>query len=197
MYLHAAIDLETLSLKTPDAMIVSIGIVAFNIEGIEPLDALDDPTRALYLFPDMEEQDNVGRHIDSDTVMWWINQGASARGTTFNENTKRYPASSIVNDINVFIAQHNIQYLWGYGSTFDNAILRGYCKSFNLPLNIHWRNDMDLRTLETIAGKKMRNLHIERGTLHDAYQDALCQAHAIQILHHNIRHQGIVRHVRT
>ena len=64
MTTHAMIDLETLSTR-PDATIVTLGAIKFNPHTVE------EPHTGLYIRFNVDEQSDLGRHVDDGTLEWW------------------------------------------------------------------------------------------------------------------------------
>lgn len=182
--MHAVVDLETLSTDT-NAVIVSAGIVMFDPHTVNTIEELDDEDRTLYLFPDMGEQMDRGRKIDVNTIQWWFDQTVMAR-KVFSPTIIREGSETVCKKIERFVRRKGVTKLWGYGNMFDNAILRSYFNDANATYPLGYRDDLDLRTLEEVAGSRIYDLNIERGTEHDAYQDALWEAVAIQLLYQRI-----------
>lgn len=69
MAFHVMLDFETLSLK-PDAVLLSIGACTFDTE-------TGEVGNEFYLAIDPRTQHQ--RHIDADTVLWWLKQDEAAR----------------------------------------------------------------------------------------------------------------------
>lgn len=162
------IDLETLSTR-PDAMIVSIGAVAFGPQGVgDELHAVIDPAGAM-------------GHIDPSTVAWWLGQGDEAR----------YPISSLYAGERVSLA-HAVQRLtwflrdlavppaalriWGHGSSFDLPIIESAFRACGHPIPWGHRAPRDTRTILELGGVKVT---MPEHAKHNAVEDARAQAEAV------------------
>ena len=73
--MHGMIDLETLGVK-PNSAILTVGAIKFN-----PFTD-DEPHDGLYLRINVDDQTELGRTIDQDTLNWWAKQKASIREKT-------------------------------------------------------------------------------------------------------------------
>jgi len=71
VYPDCMIDLETMSTR-PNAAIVAIGAVAFNFATLEI-------GPKFYTVIDLRSAQDVGLHVDGDTVLWWLQQNDAAR----------------------------------------------------------------------------------------------------------------------
>ncbi|MGH8569001.1 MAG: 3'-5' exonuclease, partial [Gammaproteobacteria bacterium] len=171
-YTHAVIDLETLSTR-PEAVVVAIGAVKFDPSrddgGMAPSLA-GDPRRAFYRAAETPSQTDAGRKTDHATLGWWCEQGIEARRLTF-------PAMPTDTDqaLRAFAAwMEGVEYLWGNGAAFDNAILRSLCADYEVPYPVSYKGDMCVRTIELAAGVPKRDfIGIKHYALHDAFNEAL------------------------
>ena len=68
---HVMLDTETLG-TTADAVIMSIGAVKFDLDST----AISDG--GFYASITVESNLSLGRRIQEDTLIWWMNQGADA-----------------------------------------------------------------------------------------------------------------------
>ena len=73
MATHGMIDLETLSTR-PDATILTVGAIKFDPYTNE------EPHSGLYLRLNVDEQSELDRHVDDNTLEWWGKQDAKIRG---------------------------------------------------------------------------------------------------------------------
>ena len=72
MTTHAMIDIETLA-TSPEAVILSVGGVKFDPYTNE------EPHSGLYLRLNVDEQSELDRHVDDNTLEWWSKQDAKIR----------------------------------------------------------------------------------------------------------------------
>ena len=71
-------DIETLSTR-PDAVILTVGACKFD-----PY-TQTETTGDFYLRINVDEQAQLGRHIDENTVAWWGQQAADVRDEALSE----------------------------------------------------------------------------------------------------------------
>lgn len=163
---HMMIDLETLDTRA-SAVIVSVGAVVFNKEGI---------LREGYYVLDMDEQIKRGRTISPDTVRWWMQQSDEARAV-FRVQQPMLLSPFALAFTNLF--QMGKMHLWGNGSDFDLAIMIDFWQRHSLPKIDGWRysNHMCFRTLNKMYNAK--DLGMRTGTHHNAVDDARYQANCV------------------
>tara|TARA_R110000822_G_scaffold84867_3_gene199050 strand:- start:29002 stop:29541 length:540 start_codon:yes stop_codon:yes gene_type:complete len=161
---HAMIDIETMS-TTPNAAIVSVGIVIF------------DPRygkiskKTYYSELDWQEQN---RDKDKDTRKWWSKldkgiqealEGIDSLGDTLNEIADFLPADCKV---------------WGNGPTFDITILENAYRQFGIDIPWKFWNIRDCRTVLDMYESKRGGLNKKvGGNAHNALYDAQYQAEYI------------------
>lgn len=174
MTLRIMVDLETLSSKS-NAVIVSIGAVPFDPEtGV-------DVGRPFYEVLARGDQTGYGRHIDPSTIDWWLQQSEAARAVF------KAPATSSP-ELALGRFSHYVFHLaelaglkpedaqvWGYGSTFDNVVLRSLYQDVGLKAPWSYRCDRCHRTLMSIANGLVE-MPAREGTYHNALDDAIYQA---------------------
>lgn len=174
IYSNVMLDLETMG-NGPDAAIVTIGAVAFDV-------ASGEIGPAYYNRVTLESAVQGGGVIDASTVAWWMQQGDEARqeicrpgGVTLGDALRSFA---------IWVAEHTHDTeMWGNGASFDNVILRGAYARQGLQPPWAWWNDRCYRTIKA----QHRSVPFERlGTHHNALSDATSQAqHLIKILHHD------------
>ena len=171
-YTHAVIDLETLSTR-PEAVVVAIGAVKFDPFGDSrgaSFMALGD-SQIFYRTIDHALQPH--RKTSTETLAWWCEQSLEVQRLTF---PLPHQAGTVAQTLRDFADwMKGVEYLWGNGAAFDNAILRSLCADYEVPYPIGYRGDMDLRTLHLCAGKPEKPLFvgIQHYALHDAFNEAL------------------------
>lgn len=174
IYSNVMLDLEAMG-NGPNAAIVAIGAIAFDIESGEL-------GPAYYNRVSLESAVEGGGVMDTSTVTWWLQQGDEARqeiarpgGMHINEALQSFAtwlAESTEPDVAV----------WGNGASFDNVILRGAYQRAMRAVPWKWWNDRCYRTIKA----QHRDVPFERlGTHHNALSDATSQAmHLINMLRH-------------
>lgn len=170
------VDLETLSSRG-NAVVVSIGAVEFGPSGTG---------REFYEVLTRADQVGYGRHVDPNTVDWWLEQSPEARAV-FKDNRAvepelalaRFHAFCLTVAGSLEAAGANLQ-VWGYGSTFDNVVLRSLYQDLGIKAPWGYRGDMCYRTLVNLA-KGLVEVPPRTGTHHNALDDARYQAQCAAI----------------
>ena len=134
--IHGMIDLETLGTGS-NSVVVSVGLVAFNISTGEIIAELD-------IGLNLNQQIKTGGVIDGDTLEFHFAQAPDSIQKMAQR--KVLDVKEGLELISNFIKANNITTLWGNGATFDNVILRNlYARHLKVfPLGF-W-TDRDLRT---------------------------------------------------
>lgn len=171
---HVMVDLETLSTK-PNALIVSIGAVSFNSDGIG---------QKFYVPIDMGSYGNrfeLGAFdIDPNTVAWWM--GQTEEGREVFKDTCAMDLARALREFSDWIDKEVCDTqdvkVWGNGASFDNVILKNaYNRCAIKEPWRHW-NDRCYRTVKNMCSLKMKR----HGTYHNALDDAISQAqHLVSI----------------
>ena len=112
--IHGMIDLETLGTGS-NSVVVSVGLVAFNISTGEILAELD-------IGLNLNQQIKTGGVIDGDTLEFHFAQAPDSIQKMAQR--KVLDVKEGLDLISNFIKANNITTLWGNGATFDNVILR-------------------------------------------------------------------------
>lgn len=176
LYTDVMIDLETLA-RSPDSVIISIGIVPFNLYTGEF--SVKD---GLHLKPDQSEQTRKGRAIDYSTVKWWMLRDDEARKYFLSEpNTTTKRALEKIRDhfrkyiIPTLNSGNNVR-VWGNGPTFDISILEHAFRQYEV--SIPWEYG-DVRCVRTIAdfvpSIKDEFKNNFKGTAHNPIDDCINQ----------------------
>lgn len=171
IYSNVMRDLETMG-NGPNAAIVAIGAVVFDIEAREL-------GPSYYNRVDLASSVALGGVMDASTVMWWMNQGDDARHEIAREGGMHIAAAlqSFATWINECAPDPAV---WGNGASFDNVILRSAYDRNLTTAPWKWWKDRCYRTVKDMH----RDVPMERlGTHHNAMADAISQArHLIAML---------------
>ncbi len=182
--MNVTFDTETLG-KNSKAPIVQIAAVAFDNQGR----VLDSMVAAcdINTIP-------KGLIIDKSTLKWWFGQMA--------DNPKLAPVMSghlphkeMMNKFRVWVKEmeeiakeHKESVFYWSHASFDPAIVKSNLAVHNLPDPIFYRNHMDIRTLNTLAGE----ITLKReGNFHNALDDCKHQAKYIAQGFKQIAENGI------
>ncbi len=135
-----------------------------------------------YQVTSLESCMSFGAAPDVSTMLWWMKQSVEARSEIVADN-----AVGLVEALEVFDSfitentangSRNLQ-LWGYGSSFDCALIEAAFELADLPFPIgHW-NYRDVRTVVEMGKAVGLNCHYYIpfvGDQHHALADAIHQA---------------------
>ncbi len=162
---HLSIDLETLG-TAPGSVILSIGAVAFDpVWGVM--------AAPFYANLEVVPQQVALLKIDPDTVAWWAEQSAEARGRL---EVGIMSPSIALHDLAAYWDRYGCRYPWGHGAGFDVTLLEELHRAFSHTVPWDFRNVRDLRTLLDLSGVRVNR---DKGLLHDAADDARNQAEAV------------------
>lgn len=176
--MHAMIDLETLSLR-PDACILSVACVGFELR-----ESIVHRHQALHLHILINSQ--PGRHIDGETLQFWLGQEGPARWQVVEgqrtEGTYLVEALLRLKD---WWRTHQPECAWSHGAAFDIPILEHAFRKQRLSPPWGHRDPRDTRTLFMLApgedaGKGMEGPH-------NALEDAVLQAERVQAAYRRLR----------
>lgn len=169
--IEIAIDLETLSTEA-DAIVLSAGFAAFTRTG--------GLVATYYVEFGKEEQRAAERRADQATLDWWASQPEDVRQVV---TAKGVPVIEALTGINQFFGRfdsngYHIEGVWGYGSDFDNAILKSLYRSFGMELPWAYKQNRCGRTLAAVTGLDLSK--ITTTVKHHALEDAVWLAAAIR-----------------
>lgn len=167
---QSMIDIETLS-SQPDAAIIAIGICIFDEEEIlDHQEILIDPQLA-------------PGHRDPKTIDWWNEQEQGTRQRMMSGTVK--PWDACLGIIDFFDQNPGVKTMWANPPSFDIIILRYLFRLYDRPFPIHYTGERDFRTIKKMAeevGVDYSEPYDERRFAHDAVDDAITQARALQIM---------------
>lgn len=167
--MNIMIDLETLGTSI-DSVILSIGAVAFNDQGIKGV---------FERHVDIDSQPS--RVVSHDTFKWWFEQSEEARKALTRGMSRACSLEYALAQLSLFFKLHgdeNVK-VWGNGSDFDNAILSHAYRTCGMSQPWKYHNNRCYRTVKSL----LPDVKFERkGTHHRAVDDAESQAlHLIKI----------------
>ena len=158
------LDLETLA-TGPDAVILSIGAVRFN-----EFDSRMIFRSELNIKLNVDEQIQLGRKVDDDTVEWWSKQNTELQDSVFNAHNRTSIADFII-ELNRFVVAADR--IWAQGPVFDIVILENLYRQIGVPIPWPYYNIRDSRTIIKALGTDI--VHV-RQHAHDALADCKYQA---------------------
>lgn len=168
---HIMIDLETLG-TVADACIMSIGAVKFDLD----TGAIED--HGFYASVSIDSNLELKRRVQEDTLIWWMNQGESAKGV-FNE-TKQTLRDALV-DLSDWIGTDDC-HMWSNGADFDLPMISHALVQCGITVPWKFYNSRCFRTYKNLPGAKNVKVHFS-GTKHNALFDAIHQAQTAHAIH--------------
>ena len=176
--MHVMLDLETLSLR-PDAALLQVALVKF-----EPVpNGKVYVDEALNVFVDLAHQ--YKRHIDSDTLIWWLGQSEMARRTIIEGHANSHPLLTVLQQIELWLDMSPFDKLWSRGADFDIAVLKHAFLTADMDHPWHYRQARCQRThrdyhpldLDQEMAAHDRAAKLMAGNLvkHDALSDCVVQ----------------------
>lgn len=159
------VDMETLAVS-PRATVLSLGAVHFDPFGT-------DYTDSLYMKIDLDDQDRLGREIDSNTLEWWSRQDPKIMEEAFSEEG-RIPLADAMDQFHKFA--WGCDAFWSHGATFDLMIIQDLYSQLKKPLPWNYWHLRDTRTIFSLGVDP----EMPQGNKHDALQDAIRQAIGVQ-----------------
>lgn len=190
---HFMVDIETLSIAV-NAAVLSIGAVEFD-----PMTGKIE--REFYHELDLSDQTN--RHIDANTVQWWIKQClVNTDNIEFlsKNNREKDTVAYVLHELGAFInggKEYAMTRVEGYEKLsiyacdpdFDMAILNDLYKDNGLPSPWRYSELRSVRTIrELIKIAGMEVPHQEAN--HNALDDCIRQAKEVSYFIANLQHDG-------
>jgi hypothetical protein len=170
------LDLETLSTR-PNAVILSLGAVKFD-----PYSTRIDVDEGINVRIDVDEQTELGRHVQQETIDWWATQPKEVQEEAFGES-QRISLAELIKRLNKFLV--GADNIWCQGPVFDIAILEDLYRQLGIPTPWQFWQIRDSRTLFGVHGDpRDRN----REGAHNALVDCCYQAIGVQEIY---QQQGV------
>lgn len=142
------IDIETRSTE-PNASILSIGALRFDRFGpIKPLEEMD----CFYVKITLKSCDDIGMHVDPNTVAWWAKQDTEVQNEAFGGDDRIDITEALVK-LREWIG-HGTILPWGNGDDFDCVILDQAYKKVGIATPWKFWNTRDVRTVLDLASIK-------------------------------------------
>lgn len=165
--MHLMLDTETLSTR-PDAVVLTFGACKFDPYCEHEIES------GIYFRVDVDQQIELGRHVDDNTIAWWSQQAEDVRNEALSEEN-RISLEQFTNELNKFVV--GSKYIWAQGPVFDIVILENLYRQLGKPAPWQYWQIRDSRTLlGTLGDPRDRN----KSGLHNAFEDAVSQAQALQ-----------------
>ena len=158
---HVMLDLETLG-SCQGGLILSIGAVAFNNEGV---------TETFYRRIDIGSSLLAGFIVEEGNLKFWREQNEIAIARAFYCDGAVSVQTALA-DFAQFVSKQCL--VWAKGPDYDCVLLSSAYKKLNIPLPWSFRNTRDVRTILALSGVKQK----QSIDAHDALVDARLQAEA-------------------
>lgn len=174
------IDIETLDTR-PTAVILSIGVVPFDIETGEV------SPDTYYVSLDHFGQEKNGRTVSLETVLWWSQQDDYVRCTALAGGER---LSDALFQVEEFIIRHSVhrRRVWANSPHFDLGILN-HAMKYDVPWEF-W-NERDVRTYCNIS-EPVRDMisELKLKSTHHPIDDCLVQIEKVCAVHWMINQNG-------
>jgi len=168
------IDLESLGTR-PDCAILTLGAVKFD-----PFE-VDRFGDGLYFRIDVNEQLELGREVQEDTLEWWGRQAEDVREEALGE-TGRISLTDMYQQLNRFLV--GVNNIWCQGPAFDIVILENIYRQMGWPTPWQFWQIRDSRTLFGVHGDPREK---NKAGLHNALEDCISQAQGVQEIYHRLK----------
>ena len=168
------IDLESLGTR-PDCAILTLGAVKFDPYTPNGFG------ETLYFRIDVDEQLELGREIQQDTLDWWAKQADDVREEALGEHD-RISLESMYHQLNKFLV--GVGNIWCQGPAFDIVILENIYRQKGWPTPWQFWQIRDSRTLFGVHGDPREK---GKAGLHNALEDSISQAQGVQEIYHRLK----------
>lgn len=168
------LDIETLGTR-PECVVVTLGAVKFN-----PY-TLDDPGPGIYMRLDADEQLELGREVQDETMRWWLDQAEDVREEALGDGTDRIKLEEMYRQLNRFLV--GVDNIWCQGPAFDIVILENIYRQMGWPTPWQFWQIRDSRTLFGVHGDPREK---NKAGLHNALEDCVSQAQGVQKIYYRL-----------
>ena len=168
------LDIETLGTR-PECVVVTLGAVKFN-----PY-KLDDPGPGIYMRLDADEQLELGREVQDETMLWWLDQAEDVREEALGDGTDRIKLEQMYRELNRFLV--GVDSIWCQGPAFDIVILENIYRQMGWPTPWQFWQIRDSRTLFGVHGDPREK---NKSGLHNALEDCVSQAQGVQKIYYRL-----------
>lgn len=161
---HIMLDLETLGTRA-DAVILSLGAVKFDLTSGK----IDD--QGFYASISIDSNQELGRHIQEDTLLWWLKQDIAAQSVFHEDKTT---ISQALEDFSDWVGTDDYE-VWSNGADFDIPMLAHAYAQIQMEAPWKFWASNCLRTYKKLPGAKAL-----------ALADAVHQAQVLHAVHTGI-----------
>lgn len=160
---EAMIDLETLDTK-PTGVIISIGLVIFDGDVI---------ISENYGVPSIQDQIDMGRTINEDTLKWWMARPDAARAV-FKENNSTF--KSVMEAVAGALTRNKVGRVWSLGGDFDIPMVRHAFDTLKIKQAWNFWDSRCFRTFCEDMGARYKSSRTDGDSIaHHALDDARSQ----------------------
>jgi len=174
------VDIESLD-TSPFCCILTIGAVRFDPKGMGVVEKLE-------LRPTLEDQTDLGRTINEDTLRWWSTQSAEAQLEALGDEG-RIPFKEAMEQLYKFC--WNRRAVWSNGAAFDCVVMETAWTQLGMRIPWPFYTVRDTRTLYEVTGVKLNDKSYK--TTHKAVEDAERQALVLQDGYRKLIKAGLVK----
>jgi hypothetical protein len=162
---HLMLDIESLGNKS-NSVVLSVAAVEFNME-------TGDTGRVFYEQCSIQSGLDIGLKINSDTILWWLEQGEKAIKEAFQG--KQHIANMLKN-FTFFLEELGTAELklWGNSNRFDMGLLENAYNALNKEIPWKYEMERDVRTLVSFYPEIKKNTKFE-GVKHNPVDDCYHQ----------------------
>jgi len=165
------LDIETLGTR-PDAVVLTFGAIKFD-----PWAEEIDGDKGMYLRIDVDEQSQLGREIQQETLDWWGKQDPAVFEEALGEDD-RVSVTEFLDQLNRFLV--GVDNIWAQGPAFDIVILENMYRQMVRPTPWQFWQIRDSRTLFAVHGDPREK---GREAAHNALMDCFYQAQGVQTIY--------------
>jgi 3' exoribonuclease, RNase T-like len=135
--LHAMLDIETLGTGT-NCVVLSIAAVQFDNKG--------KLFNSISLSLNIDQQQELGRQIDSGTLKWWLDQKHEVLKKQLKDPT------NLEHALNRLALITKDCCVWSNGASFDIPIVASLYRQLSLPIPWDFWNERCVRTVIALGG---------------------------------------------
>lgn len=180
-------DFETLD-TNPTGVILSMGVVAFNLGQVDEFDTL--VSQGVEIMLDTAQQIRHGRTRCPSTLGWWQGQGEHAQRVLNADPRTQIDCSNLLHELSLFYQRIGIrpnpkETRWFSRGHFDATFLENFCRSFGMDPPYRYWCWRDARTYLDARGLGSSNQKLDKPPqmiAHNALHDAAFEAYMLQRL---------------
>lgn len=165
MACHLMLDLETIA-TSPRAVILTLGAVTFD-----PF--TDEIHKELYMRINIDEQYEIGRETNDETLTWWGKQDTEIMLEAFSDED-RISLPEAMDRFHKFA--WNCDKVWSHGAVFDIIIIEDLLRQMKRDAPWQFWNCRDTRTIFDLG----HDPEMPQSAKHNALEDARRQAIGVQ-----------------